>query len=123
MSLRLRLAVLYADGENFSGNTILGTRLFEADQMDEITYGYFDGWVNSALGSASAANNFVQTSGVAPSATAVPAVHFMYRHTSGYSRKYIVSALSTTLNSALTSSNPNQYTNVAPLSPYTANED
>lgn len=114
----LRLAVLKKGSQNYSGNTILQSELFDTAKMDTPMFAFLNPWTSSALGAASNANDIIKPVGVAP-AGAFIGMDFTYRHTSSHTERYFVSCLSTDVVAALTSVNPQMYTAITPANSFT----
>lgn len=119
MATFLRLAILKKGSQDYSqGTTVLHSGLFDTSKMSVPLFGYYAPWVDAPLGQSSAANDFIQPTGVAP-AGALLATYFVYRDTSAYAEVYIASALSSDITTALTNAPTVGYAAIAAQNSYT----
>lgn len=120
MAQFLRLAILKkGQSEDLSqGTTILHSGLFDTSKMTTPLFGYYVPWVDAPLGQSSAANDFIQPTGVAP-AGALLAMRFTYRDTSSLAEEWTASALSSDVTTGMTSSPTVGFVNIPAQNSYT----
>lgn len=117
----LKFAILRKGSENFCvGSTALPTGLFNTEEFATPPFvGWLIPWMDNGLGKPDDADSIIQSVS-APSPTAIPGIYFEYKHSTTYTERYFVSATSTQLATALVSTNPNAYTAMTPIAPFTA---
>ncbi len=119
-TVRFKAGVLSRDSQWFGAATILSSEVFEADKMDKVQFGWLTPALDNGIGSPSLVNSF-QESSYAPASNSVAGIDFFYNHSVNIRRRYFISALSSDYTTAFgtASTNPNYYTVLSPISPYT----
>lgn len=116
-TVRIQAGILSRNSEYFGATTVLSTKVFDTDKMDNIFFGYLVPSTDSGLGAPSSPLSFIE-GGVVVS-TAKRGIYFDYNHSSSMRARYFISAESAAFITALQSTDYNEYVALSPISPYT----
>jgi len=117
-TVRIKAGIIAMGSDYYGATTVLSTKVFDMEKMDNVFFGYCVPPSDAGLGSASSPLSFIE--GTTVVSTAIRGIYFDYNHSDNIRKRYFISATSDAYISAAQSTDYNEYVALSPISPYTA---